>query len=159
MTTIAWDGAVLAADNAAWTGDVCERDLKIEPIKVGKEKFIIARCGYAAFTSEAIRFMTGETKHRPNWNEYSNDMTAGSMWGLLVAADGSAFKVQANMALTKIYDPFMAIGAGREIALGALAAGATAVQAVQITEKLSSYAKYGVTAMRFNDDGDIVLAN
>lgn len=159
MTTIAWDGAVLAADNAAWTGDVCQRDLKIEPIKIGKERFIIARCGAAAFTRECIRFMTGETKHRPDWSEYDQNLCAGSMWGLLIASDGSAFQVSAACSLEKIYDPFFAMGAGREIALGALAAGATAIKAVNITEQHSGYAKYGVTAMRFNDDGDIVLAN
>lgn len=159
MTTIAWDGAVLAADNAAWVGDVCQRDLKIGPVVIGKEKYILARCGISAFGNAGMRFLSGETKHRPDPREYDDSMSPGHAWGLLVDRDGKAFTVMANMSLEQIYDPYFSLGAGREIALGALAAGASAIQAVTITEAHSGYARYGVTAMRFNDDGDIVLAN
>lgn len=159
MTTIAWDGAVLAADNAAWVGDVSQRDLKIGPIQIGKERFILARCGIAAFGMAGLRFLTGESKHRPDPREYEPNMAGGHSWGLLVDKDGKAFTVMADMSLEQIYDPYHSMGAGREIALGALAAGATAIQAVLITEAHSGYAKYGATGMRFDETGDIVLVN
>lgn len=160
MTTIAWDGAVLAADNGGHYGPVVFRSLKIEPMKVNGVQYIVATAGSASWARDAIRFMQGELSGHLDWKAYDDDLTAGSVWGIAVNAEGECFRIDCSLAWDKVLDPFMAYGSGMEMAVGALAAGASAIRAVEIVaEYTDGAAKHGVTAMRFNDQGEIVLAN
>jgi len=160
MSTIAWDGAVLAADNGGWAGGLVGRSLKLFPIRMKDgSKWIVGTFGSWAFADVALEFMQGDSPTLPDAREFDEDLSPGAVWALAVNADGECYRVQANLRFDKVLDPFASAGAGRDIALGALAAGATAIQAVGIAEAYTDYAKFGVTAMRFDSDGEIVMAN
>lgn len=157
MSTIAFDGVVLAADNGGWAGGLVGRSLKLVPLTMKDgSKWIFGTFGSAAFSEIALEFMAGHGP-APLGTDFDEDLLPGAIWALAVNADGECFRVQANFRFDKVLDPFASAGAGRDIAMGALAAGATAIQAINIAEQYTDYAKFGCTAMRFDETGEIVL--
>jgi hypothetical protein len=79
------------------------------------------------------------------------DMDPGNVWGLLIDPDNQAWRIDGTLRRHKVYESFSCDGAGREMALGALAVGATARQAVEVCEEYSDYAGFGVTAYRLRN--------
>lgn len=154
MTTIAWDGKVLAADNGGHIGGLVFRTLKIEPVVINGVKYIVASAGSGAFARDAIQLMQGERTEMASWKEYDDELTLGSMWGIAINAEGECFRIDASLQWDKVLDPFTAYGSGMEVAIGALAAGASAPRAIEIAaEYTPGCAMHGVTAMRFTQHG------
>jgi len=58
--------------------------------------------------------------------------------GFLVTAEGQVLVTTDSGGMVKIKQPFHAVGSGRDFARGALAAGATAVEAVKIAMKFDT---------------------
>lgn len=150
----------MAADNGGWVGNgIVGRSLKLHPVVIDGTPWIIGNFGSASFATEAVAFLEGKGP-RPVPQEHDPEMNcAGMCWALAANAEGQCYRIQLNFHFDPVLDPFASSGAGREVALGALAAGATAIQAISIAEQYTDYAKFGCTAMRFNDQGEIVLAN
>ena len=125
MTTVVWDGAVLAADSQE-ADDYIEQHASQKLFKVGNTLIGIAGC-----VSSARAFIEWVKKGEP---EDEKPKVSGLI-ALVIRPNGRAFEY--GETLTPIpAAKKTAIGSGRGPALGALLAGATADEAVRITKKI-----------------------
>lgn len=127
MTTIAWDGKVLATDSRMCAGNIVrsERTQKLWRI----EGMLVAFSGDYQDTTQAVQwFKCGMPENsRPKLNDTFRAlvvMPGRRIWTYEDKLVG--FEVKAKIAAT---------GSGVELALGAMAAGANAVQAVKIAAR------------------------
>lgn len=141
MTVIAWDGKTLAADRQA-TNSECRREVKkIYRLKNGE---IASFCGSEAGARELLA-----------WYEQGADpakyppMQATTDWVRLVLVTGKGVVEYEQRPIPQpIIEPFFAWGSGRDYALGAMAAGASAKQAVLIASRYSVGCGMGVDVAR-----------
>lgn len=68
---------------------------------------------------------------------------------LVLTQDGKLFTFNSPLRWIEVKQPFYAIGSGSHIALGAMQAGATAVEAVQAASKHDLYTGFGVTNVSY----------
>lgn len=123
MSTIAYKDGVLAADTACICNGVYEgRISKTERCLDGT---IVAVTGDAAALAPFRDWISSGSKkdERPNVEDFS---------GLVVRPGGSVRNYDTHFVPLDITADFYAIGSGRDIALGAMAAGASAKEAVEI---------------------------
>lgn len=129
MTVIAYRDGIMAADSVGTVGDMAVGDHR---------KVVRSALGFIAGASgdsgDSQRFLGWILDHGPKNGEsfVPNDPDMGCMW---VSPDGTVTRLGMKGTPYIITAPFHAMGAGREIALGAMAAGATAEQAVEIAIK------------------------
>lgn len=144
MSVIAWDGQYLAVDRRCNTGDTVSTVIKSERIDETGE--VMAFVGLIA---EGLALMDWY-KHGANRDEYP---------ALQRDADNNAILVVASKDGVKEYgfgtpfpilqiDQCVAWGRGRDVALGAMAMGATAEQAVHIASRLITTCGNGVDVYR-----------
>lgn len=121
MTTVAYRSGVLASDSKISTNDVWTANTS----KVFKNYRgeLLGICGDLA-TGIIIRewFMDGRVYDQP---------TLTGAHGLLITPDETVYAVYAGV-LSKLEAPYHATGSGFELALGAMAMGADAEEAVKI---------------------------
>lgn len=126
MTTIVWDGKTLAADRQV--NDGLSFDCYTTKIAVSKNRSLAGGMS-GAFTSVTKFLKWVEAGAKGEFSFSNNDE------GLLIHGTGKMELVTPH-GRREIEDvEFYAIGAGREYAIGAMAAGATAEQAVTIAMK------------------------
>jgi len=125
MTVIAWDGAILAADKQITYGDTIKTCTKI--FKVGDDA--VAFCGTNATAMRLLDwYRSGSDKKK--WPE---SLQMGDYYCEMIVANKDGVKVyQQQPYPTFVEGHFTAWGAGREVAIGAMAMGADAVRAVEI---------------------------
>lgn len=126
MTTIVYRNGILAADSA-----VCDDGMTVGTLrKIIRIKQIgfMSLCGFApANHNELIEWLS-------NWPVLNNTpecVKTTKVRGLFVLKDGEVFQIDGGEPY-RMDAPFFAEGSGRFIALGALAMGASAEQAVAI---------------------------
>lgn len=132
MTIIAYRDGVMAADSAIWSGG---------SIIAGHMRKIVRHPdgSLAAATGEASllawfleRIETGEILQSP-----PKDETQEGFNGLLVRPNGDVYRCGVNMLLYPINGPWQAVGGPTAFLSGALAAGATAEEAVHLALKFT----------------------
>jgi len=144
MTTIAWDGITLAADRAAWSNGMKYRVRKVHKVRAKDgQTFLVAFCGDGHFAVNLLAWMRGG-KH-PGKSPDENTTIA-----IVIDEKRRVWRMSSNelrycRALEKIH----VTGAGQDFAIGALEAGATAIQAIKIAAKRSDMAGLGIDAVRF----------
>lgn len=150
MTTIAFDGNILAVDRAAWKGEVWSRRIKLFNLELSEraaDRFrsdsiylTYAAAGNAEYVEEAIAWMMSEDAPMPEIREDDKKNTMG-----LVLVNDVIGCLFTNMTVQWFTSFPVADGAGHEMALGAMLAGATAVEAVRFVAYRSSWAAGGVS--------------
>lgn len=127
MSTVAWDGKVLAADRQATNYDCAQPCSKIKRLKDGT--ILAVTGGYA----EGLLMMQwyedgGKPFEYPKFQEDKDD------WCRLIAVSpsGEIFEYERRPIGMRFPSGPRAWGSGRDYALGAMAAGASAIQAVEI---------------------------
>lgn len=137
MTVVAWDGKTLAVDRQATSGGLISEHTKIIKLKDGE---VLAFWGhineYALITSW---YVNGAIE-----SEFPK--LSDQIGMLVVSPEGAAVEYEANPAPIEIEVSFYAWGQGRELAMGAMAAGADAIQAVRIANQHSAYCGCGIDA-------------
>lgn len=128
MTTIAWDGKSLAGDRRVSFGGIT--DAKVSKIVRREDGALAATAGNSSLCAAFRRwFLAGEEGERPaldKGTETSNALIIRPS-GLLIIHDLSGW-----------YDadaPLYSMGSGWEIALGAMAMGAHAEEAVRVASR------------------------
>lgn len=149
MTTIAWDGETLASDNAGWYGTIKMRVVKLHRIEFEGEPYIAAFCGLESFVNDARAYLSGAGE-KPQPGDYE-DVQRGAGFALIVDRSNRAWQLSTTFAKTPVYEPFAAMGVGREFALGALAVGGKATQAIELAIEYTDFAGLGVSALRWKD--------
>ena len=140
MTTVAWDGHTLAADRqmGGWMNVS-----KIFKLKDGRH---IAGCG-PTFDAicEIVRWMGAGSDPSKKPDIPTDD--APDL--LIVDAKGAVTWVTWPYTTgMKISEQFIAIGSGREYALGAMATGANARRAIEVACRFDKQAGQGIDAVR-----------
>lgn len=140
MTTIAWDGRSMAADKGHWFGNVAIPITKLFCVYYEGNRCAVSGAGTARWILSAVEWLAKDACIREQTPPYlGND---GQL--LLGNALGELFVFEGRMERTRLNVPFFAIGAGGEMAMGALAAGASAKKAVEIVIQYGPGASNGV---------------
>ena len=124
MTTIAWRGSVLATDSALTCGNMQGRFTKLLRQRGAAYGF----CGDA----DAVSLVMGHLKDGGKPDEMKK--LKGDIGVLILTPDG-CYTCDRDMVPIRVEDEFWAIGSGAEYAMGAMAAGKSARQAVEIACK------------------------
>lgn len=138
MTTIAWDGKTLAADRRATWGGTPVVVTKAARIKAPDGLWwLVGTSGHSAQCEAAMRWMAGRAGKPDDLNDCSRIAVSprGDVWH----ATGVLWSLIGRRA--------WAIGSGSDYALGAMAAGATAKQAVRIAARLDVSTGNGVQTL------------
>lgn len=124
MTAIAWDGKTLAADSYVYAGNVISyrNAMKIKRLKNGN------LAGASGDYSAALEFL--EWAEEKKKDEYPK----GDINGLIVLKK-TGWVEKYDLGFSGFQKGFWAIGAGFELCMGAMASGATALEAVYIATK------------------------
>ncbi len=126
MTTIAWDGRTLAADSRSASNDVVMSDRHTKVVRVGN--VLAAATGTAARCREFLAWVGAGMPGDPPANPHPADKD-WSYWGLVIAPHGAW--VFQEPGIVPVTSPYYAMGTGRDFALGAMAVGASATEAVR----------------------------
>lgn len=144
MTTVAWDGRSIAADRRMVGEGIASTTGKLFKLKNG---CILSGAGYLDQVLEVAAWINGGCKEdkKPKFPE---DLNEGSSL-LLVDPKGRAYYLTwPYLRRLQINEKFAAIGSGSHFAMGAMAAGADARQAVAIAARFDPNTGGGVNVLR-----------
>ena len=119
MTTVAWDGRTLAADTQSSLYRLPVRKI----YRLNEHKHFYGACGDVQICRAVHAWLMGEDK--PALSD------ADKFHGLLIE-DGKVFTLESRLIKIPHDSPFIAIGSGRDFAMGAMACGKSAADAVRI---------------------------
>lgn len=146
MTVLAFDGECLAADKQATEGGLRHLTTKIKRIEKGKFKGYLM--GGAGCTSQANMMMSwfesgAEPEYFPQYQD-SEDLSAQL---LVITPKREILRFDFNPIPIVFNDDMYALGNGRDVALGAMAMGARAPEAVEIASQLCTGCGMGVDVL------------
>ena len=125
MTTVAWRGEWLAADSRSVGGSGISKAIKIR--RIGN--LTIGFCGSLAFAEAVMQWLESGEGKRPKARSY-DDFQA------IAIGDEGVFLIEdVKLRRVPILDEFYAVGSGSHYAMGAMAMGATAQEAVKIAAR------------------------
>ncbi|WPJ68553.1 hypothetical protein OMDBNIEC_00067 [Salmonella phage STP-SP5] len=153
MTCIAWDGKVLAADRGVQRGDCVTTYKKVYHVNGHRGRFLIGLCGYTAFTDRVRKYFSSPVETEfPVYTEYSKNSDLVETCGLAIDEKGNCHFIYCDGQLSEpTGDPWGAEGSGCVFLAGALAAGATAEQAIQLAIQHTTCAFLGVDTISFEE--------
>lgn len=152
MTTIAWDGTTLAADQGDWSGGVRRRVCKVFKVQTKDRGTLLAACaGPSVYCIQVLDWIRGE-RERPNPADFHDRGDMSRQCALVIDSERRVWQLSNHLHWEHMQESIFAFGAGQEFAWGALEAGASAVRAIEITAKRSDYAAFGVDFVRFDDE-------
>lgn len=141
MTCVAWDGKHLAADRQATNSEMRRAVRKVHRLKTGE---LVAITGLEDGGRELIDWYEAGAD-RDKWPP----LQATNDWVRMIVVRGAAvFEYGQRPVAIRINAPFFAWGSGRDFAMGALAAGASARRAVEIASRFNVYCGLGVDQVR-----------
>lgn len=127
MSVIAWDGSALAADRMGNASGMRQLTTKVVRTRSGH---VLAWAGVQEIgLMRAAWYQSGaEPKHWPTQHD-------GELTHLILLRDGQIFVFENLPVPQPLEEAFCAWGSGRDYAMGAMAAGASAAKAVQIASR------------------------
>lgn len=165
MTTIAFDGKTLAADKAGWKNSYTwSKVTKVYRVVVCKDAAI--RLSMPAGTEVVVAFagVAGDIGIILNWMQDGGDVpvleTRDISRGIIVVVDKASelpapivMTLTSNLTTEPPYEAFpVADGGGFDMVMGAMLAGASAVDAMRLVASRSSWAAGGITAYDLTAD-------
>lgn len=143
MTVIAWDGHTLAGDRQRTHGGTPVAATKVFKIQAPDGRlFLVGAAGRADCTQMFVAWLRGGEK--PLMPSNVDDFGA-----LVVDVKRRVWNIHDTLFYVHCSAKQWAIGSGANYALGAMAAGATAAQAVRIASKLDVHCGLGVDCVTF----------
>lgn len=140
MTTIAYRDGIMAGDSGNWLNNVMYRGA----IKVarGPDGSLHGVTGNAGDAEPYIRWvLDGMQGDAPKPEATDRNEGRSAFLALVVPPGGGPVRLWTAFGSEEHHDvPFIAIGAGAEMAVGAMAAGATAEEAIRIVAQHSNFA-------------------
>jgi ATP-dependent protease HslVU (ClpYQ) peptidase subunit len=141
VTVVAWDGKTLAADRQATRASMVRAVRKVFRLRGGE---LVGICGLEAAGRELIR-----------WYEEGQDpakyppMQNTSDWArLIVIRSKEILEFEQRPVPLRVREGFFAWGSGSDFAMGAMATGASAVEAVRIASRFSADCGLGIDVVR-----------
>ena len=138
MSIIAWDGYTIAADKAITNCDCMFTGTKINRLSDGR---VLAWTGIEDTAKAMMKwYETGaQPEHFPQSQKDPNKFTR-----LIVATASGVWSYETEPFPLHVEDSVYAWGSGRDFALGAMAMGATARQAVEIASRYNIHCGMGI---------------
>ena len=145
MTVIAWDGKTLAADSEATSGYVRGTTNKI--FQISENGSLVGLSGDHDCCMALLVWLRGGR----NANDWPNAAQSSTGWAraMEIKPGGNVVYYEKHPYPLIIRMSFHAIGAGRECAIGAMAAGASAVRAVEIASEFVPGCGGGIDTLTF----------
>jgi hypothetical protein len=149
MTIVAWDGKTLAAD--------CEGAgsyLKISVTKIYRvrETLVAGSGNHAAFLSMVEWWRNGaDIAKYPECQKADNDSL--NCHFMVIDGDKRIWRWGMWPMPIEVMEPFWAIGNGGEVAIGAMAMGATSQKAVELATRYIAGCGMGMDVLLFEDRG------
>lgn len=144
MTTVAYRDGIMAGDSGNLYSNVMYRGA----VKVarGPDGSLHGITGGAGDAGEYIRWvLAGMPGEAPKPEPTNREEGLSAFVALVVPPGGSVLRLWTAFGWEDHHGvPFFAIGAGSEMAIGAMAAGATAEEAVAIVAEHSTYAAHPI---------------
>ena len=138
MSCVAWDGKTIAADKQATCSGLRFKTTKLRRLATGE---VLSWTGDQDSGEMAAKWYE-DGADPEKWPECQKDK---DMWSRLIVASASGVKVFERQPIaTAIEDEFMAWGSGRDYALGAMARGASAQEAIETAMKFDSGCGLGI---------------
>ena len=138
MTTIAWDGTMLAADRRISSGTITYSTTKIRRTADGR---LIGATGDFGVCGQMLDWLENGGS-RPACQESDRWATA-----LEVMPDGTCWMHNRD-SRWRVEDPFVAVGSGRDYAMAVMALGHDANRAVEIAARFDPGTGNGVDGLR-----------
>jgi len=137
MSVVVWDGKTLAADRQATLNNTKCQTRKITRLPSGD---LLAWVGNSESGLALLKwYLSGADPE--TWPEVQK----GDDWSrLIVVHKGKVWEYEQTPVKIPLHQKFGAWGSGSDLAIGALAMGADAVQAVKIASKFNIYCGLGV---------------
>ena len=137
MTTLAFDGKILAADTLVTAdGMAFGHAKKIFKLKDGR---YFAFCGSFALELAIIEWLNG--------GEVPSILDQEGLGGIVIDKDGKAYEFNRSFRLYPACIPW-AGGSGEQIAMTAMKCGKTAVQAVKVACSLDIHSREPINSVR-----------
>lgn len=142
MTVIAWDGKTLAADRRRTVGGTPMQATKVRKVRdEGTTREYLVGCAGDSF--DCVQFI--DTFKFGEWDRVKPvDFAA-----LIVDQDALIWFMGERPLVHQISLPRFAIGSGADYAIGAMAAGATALEAVRIASQYDIHCGDGADEVSF----------
>lgn len=145
---IAWDGQTLAADRRCTRGGTVYAIRKLH--RVGD--IIVGLSGGSDFCQTLLSwFEAGRPADAFPETQKHEDYACA-----LFVHDGKVFTIDRSPHPVEMLEPICAIGSGREVALGAMTVGATAVQAVAAASRWCDSCGNGVDSLTPSGAGSLL---
>ncbi len=151
MSIVAWDGQFLAADRLAVSRGCARRVPKIctsVDMSTGKQ-VVAAYCGTQS-RGLVLRQWFEMGAERKEWPPLLDQEDWTSL--IVIFPEHTCYVFEESPTKLLIAEPFWAWGSGRDYALGAMARGANAIEAVRIASRFDVYCGGGVDAYWREDD-------
>lgn len=138
MSCVAWDGKEIAADKQATCSGLRVTTTKLRRIDSGE---VLAWTGEQD-SGEMVARWYEQGADPAKWPACQSDK---DLWSRLIVASGEGVKFfERQPVAVDVEDGFMAWGSGRDYALGAMARGARAREAVEIAMRFDNGCGLGV---------------
>lgn len=138
MSVVAWDGKTLAADRQATSCGLRTATHKARRLANGE---VIAWVGDKDY-GQALALWYERGRDAAAWPEFQNDKDD---WSRLIVAGESGVRTYERQPIELVdLDAIQAWGSGRDYALGAMAMGADAAEAVQVACRFDANCGMGV---------------
>jgi ATP-dependent HslUV protease subunit HslV len=144
MTTVAYRDGVLAADTLVISGS--SRAGHMSKLLKTRRGALVGISGEVEGTTRFLDWMRSGRRGKPP----ATDDDSGCR-GIVVEPDGSVLFWDGGPALFPKRGAYFALGSGRDVALGALAMGATADAAVRAAMQIDIYTGGDVETLRLED--------
>lgn len=145
MTVICYKDGIIAADSAIWRGDDLSGYIdKIGSLKVSGGTALFGACGDM---SEIQHFL--EWCRNGRQGDLFADKKERDFSGIYIEPTGAIVQYEHDGGICRFPSgTFTAVGSGHRMAFGAMAAGASAIKAVQIAIKRHAYCGGPVRSFR-----------
>lgn len=144
MSIVCWDGKTLVTDRQA---TVAGHKFAVTKSKQLSDGTILAWTGEHGKGLILAQWYEAGAKAE-KWPEFQNENDWCRL--IVVTPNGEVFDYEQQPVAMKVEEPVFAFGAGRDFALGALAMGATAREAVEIVCRLSDSCGCGIDEYHVN---------
>lgn len=148
MTTIAYRDGMLAADSAMTAGELYRgRRRKVHWSLGPGGRTLVAACGSSGVTALFVRWAMDGSPDESKPVPHEKD----SLLGVVIRPDGAIEIWNERMQKQTVEAPFVAAGSGNELAMGAMAMGASAVEAVRVACRFDIYSAEPVDSVSLRD--------
>lgn len=142
MTIIAWDGKTLAMDKQATANGLRRKTTKFRRLASGE---ILTWTGDQD-SGEAVARWYEQGADPEKWPACQRDKDD---WARLIVASRKGVKFFERQPIAvRVEDRFSAWGSGRDFAIGAMARGATAIEAVKVAMRFDAGCGLGVDSVK-----------